>query len=126
MLSDSNCLLKGFLDISNIDKIPTSEAQNILVEILEMGCKSQNVKNIQLGRDAINKLPEDWLLNQLPGIVEQHMFLEKEWQEWEFRRLAEMLQYNFPCAFVWLIDYAKQLRNHEIDGIIADLRTCVQ
>jgi len=41
-------------------------------------------------------------------------------EEWEFRRLIEMLKDDFPRVFTWLIGYAKQLNNPEVDEAITD------
>ncbi|MDR2889797.1 MAG: hypothetical protein LBV33_08190 [Lachnospiraceae bacterium] len=103
-----------------IAEIPIEKAHDILRQILEMGCMAQNMLNIESGRKAITKIPENWLLNNFPIVVSKYMFGEKEWQEWEFRRLAEMLEAHFPRVFEWLIYYAKSLDNPEVDEAICD------
>lgn len=48
------------------------------------------------------------------------LFKERDWQEWEFRRMAEMLENRFPDSFAWLVAYTGELNNPEVDEAICD------
>ncbi|MDE7222782.1 MAG: hypothetical protein K2O34_03240 [Acetatifactor sp.] len=107
-------------DFSRLDLLPVSISHDILREILETGCLSQNTANILLAREALSQVPSQWLYEHLPGVVPLCLFKEQEWQEWEFRRLAEMLENRFPDSFAWLISYAGELNNPEVDEAVCD------
>ena len=91
-------------------------------EIVETGCLSQNARNITLAREALAQLPPDWAAQHLPEVVSACLFQELGWEEWEFRRLAEMLEEGFPAAFAWLLDYAGNLYDPEVDEAVVDYR----
>lgn len=106
--------------LSEIETFPEDAAEAVLREILETGCLSQNAANIEAARREILRLPPDWMAAHLPKVVPQCLFREPEWQEWEFRRAAELLEGAFPEALAWLIYYAKTLNNPEVDEAIED------
>lgn len=106
--------------LSEIEAFPEDAAEAVLREILETGCLSQNAANIEAARREILRLPPDWVAAHLPKVVPPCLFQEPEWQEWEFRRAAELLRTAFPAALAWLINYAKALNNPEVDEAIAD------
>lgn len=107
-------------NISEIHQLPDNTAHAILIEILETGCQSGNYANIQIANDALALVPSWWLYEHLPRVVPVCLFKESEWREWEFRRLAEMLKERFPDSFTWLLDYAKELHDPEVDDAIQD------
>lgn len=111
-------------DFSKLHLLPDAAAHRILREILETGCLSQNEANIRLAREALNLVPPRWLYEHLPHVVLLCLFKEREWQEWEFRRMAEMLQNHFPDSFSWLTAYARKLHNPEVDEAICDYVKC--
>lgn len=106
--------------ISDLPSLPERAAHGILREILETGCLSGNHANIEIAHKALSRVPPEWLLVHLPKVVPECLFKEPEWQEWEFRRLAEMLGNHFPDSLKWLTGYAKGLDNPEVDDAIAD------
>lgn len=109
-------------DILAIHLLPENIAHNILQEILETGCQSGNYSNIEIAHEALSCISPEWLLDHLPKVAPICLFKELEWQEWEFRRLAEMLHEQFPDSFEWLVNYAKSLNNREVDDAILDFQ----
>lgn len=107
--------------LSEIGTFPEAAAEAVLREILETGCLSQNAANIEAARRAARVLPPDWVAVRLPKVVPRCLFQEPEWQEWEFRRAAELLEGAFPEAFAWLVEYGAGLKNPEVDEAIGDL-----
>ena len=110
---------------SRLHLLPGDVGRSALREILETGCLSQNTANIELARRAIAQVDPDWLAAQLPLTAPFCLFQDPDWQEWEFRRLAEMLRgpcaaVQFPKAFAWLAEYAGTLRSREVDEAIRD------
>lgn len=106
--------------LEQITVFPPEAARGILGEILETGCLSQNAANICLAREALARLPREWLRENLPGAVNDCLFREPGWEEWEFRRLAEMLEKPFPELLAWWIDCAHQRNDPEIEEAIND------
>ena len=92
-------------------------------EILETGCLSQNAANIEAARRAVQELPESWLAAHLPKVLPGCLFREREWQEWEFRRAAEMLEGLFPDAYRWLTEWAAGLDNPEVTEALEEIKT---
>lgn len=106
-------------ELSQIFRLPRETGVALLQEILKTGCLSGNEANILLARQAIAKLPADWLQEALPQAA-QCLFQQPEWREWEFRRLAEMIQAPFPRCFAWLIGYVRRFQDPEIEQAISD------
>lgn len=104
--------------LEQIETFPPESARAILREILETGCLAQNEANIRLGREALARLPGDWLRDHLPRAAGDCLFREPGWEEWEFRRLAEMLEKPFPELLPWWIEYARQLNSPEVEEAI--------
>ena len=106
--------------LGQIGTFPPEAARALLREILETGCLAQNAANILLGREALARLPGDWLRENLPGAVEGCLFREPGWEEWEFRRLAEMLEQPFPDLLAWCVGYVRRLNDPGVEEAIQD------
>jgi hypothetical protein len=76
-------------ELVNLDPETSNGA---LAYLLELACRAQNVRNIDLGRRALLSLPHDWLLARIEGVASSTLDLE---DEWEYRRALELY---------WLID----------------------
>lgn len=111
----------AFRRLSDIWTLPEDRAEDILGEILKTGCLSQNCANIEAARRAFSRLPPAWAAARFPKAASACLFREPEWQEWEFRRAAEMLGERFPDTLAWLIEYGKCLNNPEVDEAAADI-----
>lgn len=110
----------AFENIKNIESFPPEAGLRVLIETLETSAKSGNHANIDLAKEFILRIPEGWLIDHLPQAVEQCLFKEQDWEEWEFRRIAEMLKPYSDAAFMWFVQYAKQLNNEEVNEAIED------
>ncbi len=109
--------------LSEIEAFPEEAAEAVLREILETGCLSQNAANIEAARRAVQELPKSWLTAHLPKVLPGCLFREREWQEWEFRRAAEMLEGLFPDAYRWLTEWAAGLDNPEVMEALEEIKT---
>ena len=109
--------------LSEIEAFPEEAAEAVLREILETGCLSHNAANIEAARRAVQELPESWLAAHLPKVLPGCLFREREWQEWEFRRAAEMLEGLFPDAYRWLTEWAAGLDNPEVMEALEEIKT---
>lgn len=110
----------GWEHLEDIETFPPEAGRGILGEILETGCLAQNAANILCAREAAARLPGDWLRENLPGAAAAYLFREPGWEEWEFRRLAEMLKKPFPELLSRWADYARRLGDPEVNEAITD------
>lgn len=119
----NNIYADGFENLSRIETFPQEAGLCILIEVLETGAQSGNYANIDLAKEFILRIPEAWLIDHLPQAVDRCLFKEQDWEEWEFRRIAEMLKPYSEPAFMWFVQYAKQLNNEEVNEAIEDYGT---
>ena len=59
----------------------------VLRYLLALSCESQNVTNIELGRETVAALPGPWLVERIHALAEHQLDLANEW---ECRRLLEL------------------------------------
>ena len=59
----------------------------VLRYLLALSCESQNVTNIELGRETVAALPGPWLVERIHALAERRLDLANEW---ECRRLLEL------------------------------------
>jgi len=95
-------ILPGAYD--NIEKIggfPTEIRKNILEILIKYACESQNVTAIMLARDRIKKIPSSCLscifLEALDAVIDFQ-------DEWEYRRLLELVKEAVPDLLTLFID----------------------
>ena len=89
MVSEINAIVPdGYAHLEQIDQWNTDKALLVLKAILSRGCQAQNSLNITLSREAYQRLPVAWLSQHLSPIVDSTLDLR---DEWEYRRLVEML-----------------------------------
>jgi hypothetical protein len=68
--------------------LDAAAANNTLRYLLELSCRAQHVRNIELARRVLLSMPRPWLLARIDTIAESALDLQDEWQ---FRRLLELL-----------------------------------
>lgn len=95
-------ILPGAYD--NIEKIggfPTEIKKNILEILIKYACESQNVTAIMLARDRIKKIPSSCLfcifLEASDAVIDSQ-------DEWEYRRLLELVKEAVPDLLTLFID----------------------
>jgi hypothetical protein len=95
-------ILPGAYD--NIEKIggfPTEIRKNILEILIKYACESQNVTAIMLARDRIKKIPSSCLscifLEASDAVIDFQ-------DEWEYRRLLELVKEAVPDLLTLFID----------------------
>jgi len=62
-------------------------AHSMLSYLLELACRCQHIRNIELGRMALWALPKQWLLERIGLVAEPLLQLN---DDWEYRRLLEV------------------------------------
>ena len=107
---------------SHLDRIgewPDSAGRMIVNTLLEQACESQNVGRILSARTALLSLPRDWLSRLLPGAIRDVVALD---DEWEYRRLIELLKDLDRPLFEAYVDYGLAAGQGEIYEAASDLR----
>ncbi len=75
---------------AQLDGVPLLEpgvGAQVVSFLLELACQSQHMRNIELGREALQAIPRDWLMAHLEQAAEHLLHLN---EEWEYRRLLEL------------------------------------
>ncbi len=103
--------------IANITELPPSEGLKILRVLLENACLAQNVGVITLAREKIKEIQKEWLINYLSEGVEKSINLE---DEWEYRRLLELLIEILPELFNYYINIGLCSDNIEVAEVARD------
>ena len=97
--------------VEKIDELPLAIGKKILSEILETGCKAQNEANIMLGRRTAKRLPRYWLFDHLEEVALSSIDID---DEWEYRRLIELIQEAEPKLMKKFIELGLSSKGAEI------------
>jgi hypothetical protein len=76
-------------------------------------------RNIEMGRASISRIPYDWLNSELPQAVDESLDLD---DEWEYRRLLELLAESAPQLMQTYIDLGLRSSNTEIQDAAAEFK----
>lgn len=104
----------------NCDRILeiSTDAQNrILQYLIECSCQGQNIAPIQLARKQLRDIPSEWMKEKIPVIAEVVIDFD---DEWEFRRLSEVIEEFIPQLSHWLISKVEDSNNDEIHEAVID------
>ena len=96
-----------------------SAGKRIVGTLLEQACESQHVGHILSARKALLTLPRAWLSGVLPDAIRDVVVLD---DEWEYRRLIELLKDLNPPLFDSYINYGIATGDGEIYEAAADLK----
>jgi hypothetical protein len=100
-----------------LDTLPEDVAGQVICILLTRACQSQNVGNIQASRRAIGRIPHRCRLLLLPKVIDQSLTLE---DEWEFRRLVELLREIEPSLAAHYVSHGMASGNHEVREAASD------
>ncbi len=76
----------------NLEQIHTwaePQANGVVSVALGSACRAQNFHVITEGRNALKRMPREWLIRCLPNRISEALDLQ---DDWEFRRLLEILE----------------------------------
>jgi hypothetical protein len=74
---------------NRLDELPDLVQQDVVTRLLSRACQSQNDANIVLARQAIAAIPQPCISRVLERSIRRGVDLA---DEWEFRRLLELLR----------------------------------
>ena len=75
-------------DLHRAGNLSDADADGLVALILEHACQCQNIRNIELGREAAAELPRTWLLERIERIAASQLDFDKD--DYEYRRLLEL------------------------------------
>lgn len=110
-------LPNAYDSIEKIEKLPPKTGLRILAILTKFACKSQNLSLIMLARERIKKMPLEWLFQYFPEAAYESVCFE---DEWEYRRLLELVQETVPQLLEVFINQGASSKNEEIREVIED------
>ena len=105
-------------DISKLDKLPLETSLEVLKVLVGFACESQNTALIMLGRTNICKIDKQWLAKHLIEAAKSCLDLN---DEWEYRRLFELVLEAVPELKQEVADIGFNSANDDIKEAAADL-----
>ena len=110
----------AFERLEELDQFSEPISERILGILLEVACQSQHIGNIQAGRDAMARVPREWLREVLPRLIDKSLNLK---DEWEYRRLLELLKEVAPEMVPPWIDHGLASLDTEIHEAAEEFAT---
>jgi hypothetical protein len=97
--------------LESIETFPLSAGKRSLAFLVAQACQCQHVGNITVAREAVKRVPSVWLSQHLPEVVRSSISLD---DEWEYRRLLELLREVAPHLLVGYIEKGRESSNEEV------------
>lgn len=118
IINDVEALREGcYFDMGNIDKYPKELACQILKKLLEWACQPQNTTPIVIARNKISEINKEWLLKNLIEVAVECIDM---YDEWEYRRLAEVVVGVIPELKQEVLEFGVESENEEIREVVED------
>jgi hypothetical protein len=106
--------------LDRIDELPDSAGKAIVNTLLRQACESQHIGNITSARRALLMLPRAWLSSVLQGAIAETIDLA---DEWEYRRLVELLKELNAELFESYIEYGIAVGSGAIFEAASDIKS---
>jgi len=108
-------IIPGIYDnLNDINDYPNDRAEKVLRVLLEYSCLSQNHANITISRSLICKINVEWLKSHYKEVAINTINFN---DDWEYRRLLEVIDESMPDYLKWAINIGKGSNNEEIREI---------
>lgn len=104
-------------DIPLIDKYPLCISKKVLKVLIENACLGQNYAPIELGRKKINEIDKEWLNSHFLEVASSCIDYS---DEWEYRRLVELVVLVVPKLKQKVLDIGRDSENEEIREVVED------
>lgn len=108
-------------NINKIESCPKSNGIKVLQILIEYACLGQNMSPILIARRQMKKIPIIWLEKNIPNVVMKTISLR---DDWEYRRLLELLTEISPSLLVWAIKEGENSVNEEVREVVDDFKNC--
>jgi hypothetical protein len=93
-----------------ITKLESSAGLKILIVLIRYACQGQNIGPIMLARKQIKMIPQDWLHEYIPKAANDCINFD---DEWEYRRLLELIDEAVPSLLKWAVEQGGNSLNEE-------------
>lgn len=110
-----------YKDIRFIDKYPICISQKVLKVLIENACLGQNFGPIELARKKINEINKEWLNKYFLEVASSCIDYS---DEWEYRRLVELVILVVPELKQKVLNIGKNSKNEEIREVVEDYKDC--
>ncbi len=104
-------------DIKIIDKYPLEVAKKVLKVLIENACLGQNYAPIKLARKKIKEIDKYWLKQYFVEVASTCINYE---DEWEYRRLLELVMLIVPECKEKILEFGANSENEEIREVIKE------
>jgi hypothetical protein len=98
-------------NIEIIETLPCETGIKLLSVMLSYACQAQNTAIILHARSSIRMLSIDWLIYNLPIASNEGIDFH---DEWDYRRLLELISEAVPQLLSWAIDKGINSPNEEV------------
>ncbi|UNK17386.1 hypothetical protein MNQ98_23360 [Paenibacillus sp. N3/727] len=103
--------------MDKISEYPPETGLKLLVVLIEYACKGQNIGPITLAQSQIKKIPSSWLVSFFPEAARKSIDFE---DEWEFRRLLELVHEAIPHLLKKYVEIGLASENEEVKEAAED------
>lgn len=108
-----------YKDIVILDTYSLEVSKQVLKILIENSCLGQNYGPIELGRKKINEINKEWLKNNFVEVASECINYD---DEWEYRRLLELVVYAIPELKQEILKFGEQSENEEIREVVEDFK----
>ena len=106
-------------DIKILDKYPLDVSKQVLKVLIENSCLGQNYGPIDISRKKINEFNKDWLNQFLLEVASTCIDCS---DEWEYRRLVELVVLVLPELKQEVLKLGAQSENEEVREVVEDFQ----
>ena len=102
-----------------LDKYPLDVSKQVLKVLIENSCLGQNYGPIDISRKKINEINKDWLNQFLLEVASTCIDCS---DEWEYRRLVELIVLVLPELKQEVLKWGAQSENEEVREVVEDFQ----
>lgn len=106
-------------DIKVLDKYPLDVSKQVLKILIENSCLGQNYGPIEISRKKINEIDKVWLKQYLIEVASTCIDYS---DEWEYRRLVELVVFVMPELKQEILKFGAQSENEEVREVVEDFQ----
>lgn len=106
-------------DIKVLDKYPLDVSKQVLKILIENSCLGQNYGSIEISRKKINEIDKVWLKQYLIEVASSCIDYS---DEWEYRRLVELVVFVMPELKQEILKFGAQSENEEVREVVEDFQ----
>ena len=108
-----------YQDFKHLDKYSYDISKDVLRILIENACLGQNYAPVELARKKISEISAEWLKENLLEIASSCIDFE---DEWEYRRLMELIIVVIPELKNQLLIIGENSANAEVKEVVEDFR----